>query len=116
MFDLLALDRGGIMGGEWRVRNATLRERSNMTTPSKVEPTHLYWVIAVDLESPRRLRYQGWQDLPGTPTYSRRYHACLDDPEELAMFADDVRHDIRSSHQLALLGLEDLTQFHPSLF
>jgi hypothetical protein len=87
-----------------------------MTTPLVVEPRHLRWSLGVDLEPPGRILYLGWQNLPGVSPYSRRYHACVDDPEELALFADDVRHDMRSSYQLALLALEDLTIFQPSLF
>jgi hypothetical protein len=87
-----------------------------MTSPLQVTKPLLVQHVAVWQSQLARLSAECYQELPGVSPYHRRHHACLTDPEELAIFADDVRNDFKSSSQLWLLALEDLTAYQPSIF
>jgi hypothetical protein len=87
-----------------------------MTAPLSSRLAMIRWRFDVDLERDNRLFALTYQILPGTTPYTRRYHACRTDPEELSMFADDMQNEIKSGKQLLLLALEDLTTYQPSLF
>lgn len=87
-----------------------------MTSPLQATKPLVVQHVSVWQSQPGRLSAECYQELPGVSPFHRRFHACLTDPEELAIFADDVRDCFKSSSQLWLLALEDLTTYQASLW
>lgn len=87
-----------------------------MTVPFRIDASSMASLVMAVGPFEGRLSGLTIERLPGVSPYVRRYHACLSDPEELAIFHDDLQHDMNTCRSLWLLAMEDLTTFQPSLF